>query len=303
MEKITFSTPVLFVVFNRPDTTSQVFESIRKIKPTKLYISADGPRLNKEGEAMLCEETRKITENIDWSCEVFRKYSDVNLGCKKGVSSAITWFFDNVEEGIILEDDCLPDQSFFTFCQELLEKYRNIKKIKMISGDNFQFGKKYGEASYYFSKFPHIWGWATWRRAWKEYDLEMKTYPEFKKNKQIEKIFKDKNIQKYWLNTFDNLYYNKIDTWDGQWVYSIYNNSGIVIPPNANLISNIGFSENATHTKTLDGLLSNIPTEIIKTLVHPVSIIVNDEADENLFKSLYYKSILQKIMNRIKMYL
>ena len=138
-----YQTPILFVIFNRPDTTKRVFESIRKIRPAKFYIAADGPRPTKEGESKLCEETRNITEDIDWPCEVHRKYSEQNLGCKKGVSSAITWFFDNVEEGVILEDDCLPDPSFFSFCEELLSKYRNTDKVKMISGDNFQFGKMY----------------------------------------------------------------------------------------------------------------------------------------------------------------
>lgn len=293
-----YQTPILLVVFNRPDTTARVFEAIRKIKPAKLYIAADGPRLNKEGEAKLCEETRKITENIDWQCEVYRKYSDQNLGCKNGVSSAISWFFENVEEGIILEDDCLPDQSFFYFCQELLAKYRNTDKVKMISGNNFQFGKKYGDASYYFSNFPHIWGWATWRRAWREYDIEMKTYPDFKKNNRIAEIFKNKKIQKYWLNLFDKLYDNKIDTWDGQWVYSVYYKGGVVILPNVNLISNIGFGKNATHTKA-DDIFSEIQTDSIQTIIHPVSIMVNEEADAN-YSSLLVKTVFVRILRKLQ---
>lgn len=298
-EEEIFCVPILFVIFNRPDVTARVFEAIRKIKPEQLFIAADGPRLNKEGEGKLCEETRKITENIDWTCEVYRKYSDQNLGCKKGVSSAISWFFENVEEGIILEDDCLPDQSFFTFCQELLEKYKNTNQIKMISGDNFQFEKKYGDASYYFSNFPHIWGWATWRRAWNEYDLEMRTYPDFKRENRIAQIFKDKRIQKYWINLFDNLYNNKVDTWDGQWVYSIYNNNGIVILPNVNLVSNIGFGVDATHTKKSDDILGNIPSETIQTIIHPVSIMVNEEADAN-YSSLLVKTVFVRILRKLQ---
>lgn len=293
-----YQTPILFVIFNRPDTTKRVFEAIQKIKPAKLYIAADGPRSSKEGEAKLCEETRRLTENVDWPCEVYRKYSDNNLGCKKGVSGAISWFFDNVEEGIILEDDCLPNPSFFSFCAELLAKYRSTDKVKMISGDNFQFGKKYGEASYYFSHFPHIWGWATWRRAWQEYDIEMKTYPEFKKNNHIAQIFKNKKIQKYWLKIFDKLYENKIDTWDGQLVYSIYNKRGVVILPNVNLISNIGFGENATHTKTED-IFSEIPTGSIQTIIHPVSIMVNEGADAN-YSSLLIKTVFMRILRKLQ---
>ncbi|HAS85074.1 MAG TPA: nucleotide-diphospho-sugar transferase [Candidatus Yonathbacteria bacterium] len=293
-----YQTPVLFIVFNRPDVAKQVFEAIRAIKPAKLYIAADGPRVHREGEAKLCEETRKVTENIDWPCEVYRKYSDQNLGCKKGVSSAITWFFDNVEEGVILEDDCLPDPSFFSFCEELLSKYRNTEKVKMISGDNFQFGKMYGDVSYYFSNFPHIWGWATWRRAWQEYDIEMKSYPDFKKNNRIAQIFKDKKMQKYWLNLFDKLYANKIDTWDGQLVYSIYDNNGITILPNVNLVSNIGFGGNATHTKT-DDIFSKMPTGTISKIIHPDSIMVNKEADKN-YSSFLVKNIFVRIFRKLK---
>ena len=295
-----FSTPILFIIFNRPDTTKRVFETIRKTKPAKLYIAADGPRLNKEREVELCERTRQVTEVIDWPCEVYRKYSDSNLGCKMGVSGAITWFFDNVEEGIILEDDCLPNLSFFYFCQELLNKYRNIEKVKMISGDNFQFGKKYGDASYYFSNFPSIWGWATWRRAWKEYDIDMENYPDFKKNNRIARIFKDKKVRRYWLNFFDKLYNNRIDTWDGQWVYSIYSNNGIAILPNVNLISNIGFNENATHTKKSDNILNNIPTETLGFIIHPKTITINEEGDRFTFKTIFYESFPKKIINKIR---
>jgi hypothetical protein len=294
-----FPVPLLFVVFNRPDTTKRVFDAIRNIRPRKLYIAADGPREHKDGEAGLCEETRKVVENIDWPCEVLRKYSDKNLGCKVGVSSSITWFFEHEEEGIILEDDCLPDPSFFTYCQELLEKYRNIPQVKMISGDNFQFGKTYGEASYYFSYFPHIWGWATWRRSWKEYDLEMKSYPIFKENNSIAKIFKDKKLQQYWTSYFDKLYEGKIDTWDGQVAYSMYDHGGVAIIPNVNLVSNIGFSENATHTKNADTIVSNMSVGSIKTITHPSDIIVNEEADIRYSKTLV-KSIVVRTLSKIK---
>ncbi len=298
-----FPVPILFVIFNRPDTTKQVFEVIRKIKPTKLYIVADGPRLNKNEEKNICEETRRITENIDWQCEVVRKYSDTNLGCKVNMSYGISWFFKNEEQGIILEDDCLPNESFFVFCQELLEKYKNVEKVKMISGDNFQFGRKYGNASYFFSNFPNIWGWATWRRAWREYDMDMKTYPEFKKNNKIETIFNDKRIQKFMIRLFDNLYDNRMNTWAGRWAYAIYNNDGVSIAPNVNLVSNIGFGENSTNTKKENNISNNIPTESLGNIIHPDSIIVNEEADDFLFEKIFYKTFFEKIINRINMYL
>lgn len=295
-----FRTPILLLIFNRPDTTRLVFEQIKKIKPSKLFIAADGPREDRLDEKEKCEETRKIVKQIDWPCEVHERFSDTNLGCKIGVSSAINWFFENVEEGIILEDDCLPNPSFFSFCQELLSKYRNAEKVKMISGDNFHFGKKLCGESYYFSNIPNIWGWATWKRAWQEYDLSMKTYPDFKRNNDISRVFKDKKKQKYWLKLFDSLYNSKINTWDGQWVYTIYKNNGLSITPSVNLISNIGFEANATHTK-IGSVLSNIPAENLEIIIHPESIIVNVEIDNIVFKTIFHRSIFKKITDKVRL--
>ncbi len=294
-----YKTPILFIVFNRPDVTKRVFDAIRMVKPTKLYIAADGPRSNKVGDAKLCEETRKIIENVDWPCEVKLLFQEKNLGGKKGPIVALDWFFENEEEGIILEHDCLPSEDFFIFCRELLEKYRNTDKVKMISGDNFQFGKKYGDASYYFSNFPHIWGWATWRRVWREYDGNIKTYPDFKKNNKIAQIFKKRRVQKYWLNLFDKLYDNKLDVWDGQVAYTIYDHQGVAVLPNVNLVSNIGFSEEATHTKDPNDILSNIPTEKIGTIIHPESIVVNSEADTS-YSTFLVKNIFVRIFRKLK---
>ena len=161
-----FETPILFITFNRPDTTKRVFEAIKKIKPKKLFISADGPRENKVGEKQKCLTVRSIFDNIDWDCEVKTLFQEKNLGCKIAATTAVTWFFQSVEEGIIIEDDCLPNKSFFLFCQKMLATYRKHEAIMHISGTNFQFGNKRGEASYYFSRCIHMWGWATWRRAW-----------------------------------------------------------------------------------------------------------------------------------------
>ena len=204
----TFSVPILFIVFNRPEVTARVFEMIRKIKPEKLFIAADGPRdtINNEYENTLL--VRKIVENIDWPCLINKRYSEKNLGCKIAVSSAITWFFDNVEEGIILEDDCLPNLSFFYFCRDLLERYKNTDRVKVISGTNFLSTHDKAKYDYYFSNFPQIWGWATWKRAWAEYDLQMRDYPRFKRDNKMRIIFKDKKIQKYYLKSYERLYQN-----------------------------------------------------------------------------------------------
>ena len=166
-----FDVPILFIVFNRPDTTAIVFQKIREIKPRKLFLAADGPRPSREGEKERCDAVRKIiTEGVDWDCDVQLKFSDINLGCGRAESSAMLWFFESVGEGIVIEDDTLPDTSFFYFCKELLAYYRNDETVRMIGGNNFQGGKKRGDGSYYFSKLTHSWGYASWWRAWKDYD-------------------------------------------------------------------------------------------------------------------------------------
>jgi hypothetical protein len=277
---MSFNTPILFIIFNRPDTTIQVFNEIRKIKPSKLYVVADGPRANKPSEKEKCEETRKIIDLVDWECEVHKDFSDINLGCKKRVSSGISWFFDNVEQGIVLEDDCLPDPSFFPFCEEMLNKYKDDERIGMISGDNFQFGKVNNEYSYYFSRYAHIWGWATWRRTWKKYDVSMSSWPENKKNKVLRKIFGNTKDVLYWTSVFDRVYNNKVNTWDYQWTYTNFINNYLSIIPAVNLISNIGFGgPGATHTKRISKFSNMERHELIFPLKENSIVQRNIESD------------------------
>ncbi|MEI6480332.1 MAG: nucleotide-diphospho-sugar transferase [bacterium] len=293
-------TPVLFIIFNRPETTKKVFESIRQAKPQKLFIAADGPRENKAKEEELCEETRKIATMIDWPCETRTLFREKNLGCGKAVSEAITWFFENVEEGIILEDDCLPDQSFFHFCSELLERYRLNDKIFMISGDNFLPKSLKPKESYYFSKIAHIWGWATWKRAWREYDFKMRDFPIFLENKTIEKIWTQKENQKYWLERFYEVTNGQIDTWDHQWTYTIWKNQGFSVAPSVNLISNIGFGSKGTHTTNPNDISSNLPREEMKfpltinSTITQYSLGDKYENKLSLPKGQIFKRILKK---------
>ena len=274
------STPILFLIFNRPDTTQLVFDEIRKAQPVQLFVAADGPRKDRLGDYDLCKKTREIIQQVDWDCKVSTLFRDENLGCKYAISSAIDWFFSNVEEGIILEDDCVPDQSFFPFCQELLEKYRDDKRVMMISGDNFQFGRKTTDYSYYFSRYCHIWGWATWKRAWVNYDVKMKLWPKVKQLGLINDILQDSGAEKYWKRIFDKTYSNKINTWDYQWVFTCWMQNGLSIAPNINLISNIGCDCSATHPSADSGN-SNIPTNKIDIpLRHPEFIIRNTSADK-----------------------
>ncbi|MGC1799486.1 MAG: hypothetical protein WA701_03795, partial [Solirubrobacterales bacterium] len=182
-----FRTPVAMLIFNRPETTARVFERVREARPPKLLVVADGPRADRPGEAGRCREARAVVEAVDWPCELMTDYSEVNLGCGKRISSGLDWVFDSVEEAIVLEDDCLPHPSFFRFCEELLKRYRAEERVVHVSGDNFQSAGRAGGAvgrllrlagrswspSYYFSRYAHVWGWASWRRAWSDYDFEM----------------------------------------------------------------------------------------------------------------------------------
>lgn len=299
---MSLETPILFLIFNRPDTTQRVFNEIKKAKPSKLYVAADGPRENKEGERELCIKTRNIIGQIDWKCDVIKLFRDENVGCKIAVSSAIDWFFENEEQGIILEDDCLPHESFFPFCEEMLKFYKNDERVSMISGDNFQFGWKNTDDSYYFSKYCHIWGWATWRRAWNEYDVEISDLPEFIEQNKIANIFNDKKLQKYWLKILKNVYNGKINTWDYQWSYSIWKQDGLCVLPNMNLISNIGCGS-GTHVSNGGDKsdVANMPTyEIEFPLIHPKSIERNNVADLRFRDRLLNFSIFNNIILIIK---
>jgi hypothetical protein len=295
-------TPVLFLVFNRPDTTKQVFEAIRKAKPPRLYIAADGPRNTKEGEAERVQEVRSIATNVDWECEVKTLFRDENLGCKYAVSGAITWFFEQEEQGIILEDDCLPSQSFFWFCEELLDRYKDDLRIWHISGNNFQNGIKRGQSSYYFSKFNHIWGWATWANRWSDYDVEIKSYDTFVSNNIINNLFELDQDKKYWSFIFEKVFKGEIDTWDYQWTYTVWINSGLSILPNENLVSNIGFGSNATHTKDIESQHSGMPgLDLNFPLKHPFFVVKDMAADKHTaFRNFTKANMVNKVLNKIK---
>lgn len=298
-------TPILFLVFNRPDVTKRAFESIRNAKPPRLYIASDGPRNDNPNDIQLCKKVREIFDDIDWSCELKTLYRDENLGCRLAVSTAIDWFFENEEDGIILEDDCLPDDSFYKFCEEMLEKYRDDNRIMSITGDNFQYGQIRNKFSYYFSRYIHCWGWATWRRAWKYYDNEMTLWPVIRENNILKHILNDNRTVNYWTNIFNLTYSGEIDSWAYRWTLSCWCQSGLTIIPNINLVSNIGFGEDATHTISANHL-SNIKTKSMRfPLRHPEYVVRDTVADA--FTQKYsintpplYKRIIRKFTNIIK---
>ncbi len=294
-------TAVLFLIFNRPYTTKQVFKAIREAKPHRLYVAADGPRADKSGEHEKCEQVRQIATQVDWDCEVKTLFRDKNLGCRVGVSSAIDWFFDNEEEGIILEDDCLPSQSFFWFCEELLERYRVDMRIMVVSGDNFQKGLARNEFSYYFSRFNHCWGWASWRRAWSYYEKDMQSWPYIRDNDYMQDILSDKKAVKYWSKIFETAYRNKIDSWAYRWTFSCWIQNGLTVLPNVNLVSNIGFDGDATHTKTVSKIAMILALEITFPLKHPPTMIRDYVADRRTDLNVVRTSvpIAERILRKI----
>lgn len=294
------STPVAFIIFNRPDTTKRVFAEIAKAKPPKLLIVADGPRLNKLGEVEKCKTTRAVIDAVNWPCEVLTNFSQINLGCKNRVSSGLDWVFEHVPEAIILEDDCLPDPSFFRFCEELLCKYRDDDQVGMISGDNFQAGKKYGTESYYFSKYPHIWGWASWRRAWQFYDKRVIEWSKLDQDKWLKERVSNKWERIHWKEAFEGVYSEHIDTWDHQWTFTLWFKDKVSIIPCVNLISNIGFGEDATHTKKINQYANMKTSTLIFPLVHPNKVTALEFADDVVSKQMFQPTITKLVLKQIK---
>lgn len=280
--------PVLFIIFNRPDTTLRVFNEIRKARPSRLYIAADGPRPGNTTDTQLTAETRRITAMVDWDCDVKTLFREQNLGCKEAVSSAIGWFFTQEEEGIILEDDCLPSPSFFTFCDTLLEKYRYDQRIRHIAGANLQLGQRWGAASYYFSSSTNVWGWASWRRVWKDYDKDLRNRHEEDVKHQLNNVFADEFLANRWLEIFKQLKENKIDTWDYQLSLTNYFYNGLSVNPNVNLIQNIGFRADATHTPDPNATYANLPLQEITEITHPDYFIPEKNADFFTFNKEFH---------------
>lgn len=292
-------TPVVVIIFNRPEKTKELLSVIARVKPKKLLIIADGPRSFSTTDTELCQQARNITNQVNWNCEILRNYSDINLGCRDRIFTGLSWVFENVSEAIILEDDCIPEHEFFRYCSELLEKYRNNERIGMISGDNFQNGIKRGSSDYYFSKYCHIWGWATWARAWKYYDVHINKWPQLKSSNWLDSIGIKARERIYWERMFDRVYNKSLDTWDYQWNLACWLNNMISIMPNVNLVRNIGFDKQATHTKT-PNIYANMKSCALQfPLRHPSSIIVHEEADRFTSENMFAISMIKRVLNKL----
>lgn len=262
-----FNTPVLLIVFNRPDSTKLVLGVLESVKPQKFFIACDGPRIDRISDIELVKEVRTLCDNIGWKCEIERLYHDSNLGCSNGPRSAINWFFSHVEAGIILEDDCLPCPSFFKYCGTLLEYFKNDNQVLNICGSNMGYNKV-DTSGYFFSRFMNMSGWATWRRSVIEIDYELKSwnkvrYPFWKSYKMLRQSFFDTDVNwyRYWRDKFDKtITIEHVSWWDWQWIYYQLSTKKLSVIPNQNLVSNIGFNASATHTKDPDNPLANLPT-------------------------------------------
>ncbi len=281
------NTPVALIIFNRPDTTKQVLAEIAKVKPSKFYVIADGPREGHAEDVEKCSVARKVIEGVDWECEVFKNYSDVNLGCGKRPATGISWVFEHVEEAIILEDDCVPHPTFFRFCEELLEIYRHDERIMMIGGRSNLYDQERTQYSYYFSQLPSCWGWSTWRRAWRHHDMEINLWPSLRDTSWLLDILSDPVEIEFWQNTFDKAYTGagNVDYWDFQWAFTCWAHNGLTILPTKELVSNIGFGEEATHTKSFNDKRANLPVaEMVFPFKHPPYMVRDREADKLRFK-------------------
>lgn len=296
------ATPVAFIIFNRPEPTRQVFEAIRRARPSRLLVVADGPRSGRPGEPERCAAARAVIREVDWPCEVQTNFAETNLGCRARVSSGISWVFEMVEEAIILEDDCLPHPDFFPFCAELLERYRDDERVMHIGGANFQGGRRHGEASYYFSRYAHVWGWASWRRAWRHYDVKMARWPG--EASQVLARFEHPSEYRFWRHIWDQSAAGKFDTWDYQWVYACAARDGLAVIPNQNMVTNIGFGPDATHTVS-SSAMSAIPAHSCGwPLRHPAEVSRCLAADAIMCDVAYHREgLLRRAVRRAQKYL
>ncbi|CAA6696221.1 MULTISPECIES: hypothetical protein [unclassified Lentimonas] len=284
------NTPILLIIFNRPKQTRALIDALRPVRPTKIYVAADGPRLNREGEAARCVETRAVIDTIDWPCEISKDYAKENMGCGPRPATAISWIFQHEESAIILEDDCIPNPSFFPFCSELLEKFKDDQRIMQICGSNHVDEHLEINESYLFSNYPLCWGWATWKRAWDLFDYDMATWPEYQKRNMLQNIVQSRKEIEYWDNNIANVFEGDQSVWDVRWLFSIWSNHGLSVIPKSNLISNVGFGTDASHTFNYDDRHNDRKTNSVNfPLIHPTPVCPNVEHDNLLEDTFYVK--------------
>ena len=289
--------PVLVIGFNRPELLWKVFSALEELEGIRLYGAVDGPRRGFSGDKVNCAKCRSILESSS-SFNVRTRFLDSNAGCKRGVAGAIDWFFEHEESGVILEDDCVPTPEFLRFCRQMLQRYQDDESVFAVCGNNFQNGKKRGDGSYYFSKYAHIWGWATWRRAWQKNDVNMGFWPELRASEQWKKLHPKQREREHWEQLLDRVAAGEIDTWDYQWLASIWAHGGKSIIPNKNLVTNVGFGADATHTTDVVSPFAKLPTQVLGEIIHPSSEAVCDAADRYVFSRNYCPDLWQRLQRK-----
>jgi hypothetical protein len=301
--------PILLLVFNRPDTTLQVLEAIRVAKPPRLYVAADGPRQDREGETERCADVRRIATNVDWPCEVNTLFQERNLGCKLGPVSGISWFFRHEEEGVILEDDILPLPSFFAYCDELLERYRDDERVGLISGNNLISKRFTPQDSYFFSRYMHVWGWASWRRAWEHYDVDVRAWPAWRDRGGLRSISDGNRLfESCWRDVFDRAFRGEADWWSYQWLLACWVHGMLAALPARSQTQNLGFGPDSTHTRgsAPTYVRESISQALLFPLQHPSRVAPTPGVDRMIGRDVHGLTLRGSIngyLNAIKRFL
>jgi hypothetical protein len=283
------TTPVVLIIFKRPDLTARVLAAIAQVRPRRLLVVADGPRVGRPDDVEACAAARAVIDRVDWDCEVLRNYSDVNLGCGRRPATGISWALERFDEAIILEDDCVPHPTFFPFCEELLARYRNDERVMHIAGSTYRQQPIPTAYSYVFSQFNSAWGWATWRRAWRHFDASVKLWPRLRNTSWLKDLFEDERAVRYWYRNFETAHAREgnVSYWDHQWGFACWARNGLSVAPKVNLVSNIGCGPDGTHTLYTDDPIGNVPAHAMTfPLVHPPSVIQSREWDRNFLREI-----------------
>jgi hypothetical protein len=294
-----FDIPIVFVIFNRPDTTAISFAQIRRLRPLRLFIVADGPRADRLGEADQVARTRDVAMAVDWPCQVTSIFADENMGCGRRVSTGISAAMESVDRLIVLEDDCIADASFFSYSAEMLTRYADDQRVMAVSGNNHQLGRRHSAASYYFSKYPHCWGWATWRRAWKHFDLRVPAWPAFRDAGGLAAICDSDAEQEYWTEIFDKVHAGRSKSWAFPWVLACWMQHGLTVLPEVNLVSNIGFGDDATHTHRKTKV-AGLKTQPLGPIVHPDWVSRNVAADRFTDQLMFSGTVRRDLFKRVE---
>lgn len=299
-----FSTPILILSFNRPESTRKLIESLRPLKPRKIYFAVDGPREGLNADLEKVSNTRAAQSEFNWPVELSTRFLDKNLGCKLAISSAIDWFFENEDLGIILEDDCIPTPEFLNFASNMLNKYRNIERIMQISGSSFFPEIANYDYNHYFSKLPVIWGWATWRRAWKNFEFNTISSAVDDPKKLIYDYYDNNLISKWFHRYYIESLSPKASAWSPHWIFSIIRNNGLTVMPMANMVRNIGMTDDSTHAFSKSFLeFDRFSIGQLPNLPDPIEIEANEKLDKLRFKVIRRTDPNTFLLRRAKVFL